>query len=56
VRFLEQRLTQTQRRATGGLVQRAGSLGRLRRAPVLGARRFALGMSRHVADSRPKPW
>jgi RNA polymerase sigma-70 factor (ECF subfamily) len=49
LRHLEERLTPG-RQATPSRLQRVGMLARLRRAPVLGARRFSLTLSQHPAS------
>jgi len=53
LRHLEERMTPT-RRSTGTKLQRVGMLVRLRRAPVLASRRFALRLSQHPATARPR--
>jgi RNA polymerase sigma-70 factor (ECF subfamily) len=50
LRFLEERMTTSRTRA-GAKLQRVGMLVRLRRLPVLGARRFSLGPSGRARQS-----
>lgn len=56
LRFLEQRLQATRAPVSDTRLERASSLIRLRRAPVLGARRWALALSRPPMYMRPRAW